>query len=80
LPNLIPQIASVLDLPTANIVDIFDALGGVNLSGWQYFCDGQNCSPWAPNSLGHTMIAEEVYRVAFAKFFPSKPAMDKFLI
>ena len=39
LPYLVPEIAQELNLES-NVIDIFDALGGENMSGYyEYFCN-----------------------------------------
>lgn len=70
LPLLIKKIAPLVE---ANIIDVFDLLGGAKLADWTYFCDGESCKDYTPNNLGHTMIAAEVYKTAFAKLFPPQP-------
>ena len=52
--ELIPEIAEELGLPEENVVKINEALGGPNLTEYQYFCDGQNCCDGChPNDSGY---------------------------
>ena len=77
IPNLVPQIAAELGLPPENVIDIFNALGGSALSGWNFYCDMRSCDDVHPNDSGYLHIASHVYKRLFLKPLPNgdwKPA------
>ena len=43
LPVLIPDIAKQLDIADDRIIDLFNIMGGSDLTRYELFCDGQNC-------------------------------------
>jgi len=67
LPKLIPQIAKEAGLPDENVVNLFEAMGGANLTMWEKYCDGQSCDAVDPNNAGYTTMAAYVYKSIFLK-------------
>ena len=73
-PDLIPQIGKDLGLPDDHVIDIFNPLGGKELSEWQFFCDGQSCDDCHPNDAGYSMLASEIYKKLFLRPIPQDDA------
>lgn len=72
-PELIPQIAQELELPSDRVIDIMGAMGGKNQSSFELFCDGQSCDACHPNDAGYSFMAAEVYKHLF---LPPMPEQD----
>ncbi|GMH79370.1 hypothetical protein TL16_g08122 [Triparma laevis f. inornata] len=64
LPTIIPFINDENDSVTG-VIDVFSALGGAELSKYEFFCNGQNCDQCHPNDMGYSVMAAEVYKALF---------------
>ncbi|GMH68940.1 hypothetical protein TrST_g3189 [Triparma strigata] len=64
LPILVPFIASENDYVTG-VIDVFSALGGADLSKYEFFCNEQSCDQCHPNDQGYSVMAATVYKALF---------------
>ena len=59
------------DIPPSHIVDIYNTLGGTNLTKFHLICDEQM---WPcdghPNDMGHKIMASQVYKAMFQHPLP----------
>lgn len=67
LPSIIPNdIVDVLLLTypesSIEIISIFDAMGGIELTEYAAFCDGQNCDQCHPNDAGYGLLAMTTFK------------------
>jgi len=65
LPKLIPKIAKEAGIPDDQVINMFEAMGGVELTMWEKYCDGQSCDDIHPNNAGYTTMAAYVYKSIF---------------
>ena len=59
--QILPTNTSCEESGAEGVIDVFSALGGADMTGYQYFCDGQNCDQCHPNDDGYAHMAEAVY-------------------
>ena len=66
-PQIIPDIAKSEELKDADVkvIDVFNMMGGVGLTHYEHFCDGQNCDACHPNDAGYTALASGIYKYLF---------------
>ena len=57
LPILIPKIGEQCGIPKENIIDLFSAMGGSDLSMPELFCVPDACDYFHPNENGHKIMA-----------------------
>lgn len=62
-PLLVPAIAE--ESGVEGVIDVFSALGGADLTDYQFFCDGQNCDQCHPNDAGYVVLGATVYKTLF---------------
>lgn len=59
---LVPTIAHSCGLPDENVIDLYDAMGGKDLSMTELFCVPDACDYFHPNDAGHKLMAKVIYR------------------
>ena len=74
-PILIPQIAEQAGFDTSknvNVIDVFNYMGGKDLTQWELFCDDQRCDACHPNDAGYAFLGAKIYGKLFGKPLPQK--------
>ena len=67
LPALTKQVANKCGLPKDQVIELFDAMGGEDLSMPELFCDpkikqyDQKCDGFHPNKVGYSVIAQIMF-------------------
>ncbi len=72
MPKIIPDLAKELNLTSDRVINIFDAMGGANLTGYEKFCDGQFCDYTHPNDAGYTFMANYIFKLLYLSPIPTK--------
>jgi len=62
LPKLMPEMAKEMGIPPQNVVNMFELMGGKELSHPEYFPDFIHC-----NDEGYHVMAEEIFLVIAQK-------------
>lgn len=73
LPVLVPTIAEQCGIPSENVIDLFSAMGGHDLSQPELFCVPDACDYFHPNEGGHQVIAKVIYKAIFDQEIPEMP-------
>ena len=65
-----PSIAQSCGLPDDNVIDLYEPMGGKDLSMIELFCVPDLCDYFHPNDAGHKIIAKVVYRKLLGEEMP----------
>ena len=77
-PEIIPQIAESLKLPKQNVINIFQTLGGKELSGSnKFFCNSYCCDGVHPTDPGYFVMAKKIFKTLFENSIISGESTDK---
>ena len=61
-PALIPKLAADCGVKEDHIVNLFELMGGKELTKYELFCSGQWCGYMKPNFVGMVYAASQVYK------------------
>ena len=77
LPKLVPEIGEKCGIPKENIINLFDPMGGNDLSMPELFCVPDACDYFHPNEIGHKLIAKVIYKTIFGEEMPEVPDSER---
>ena len=70
---LVPTIAEECGIPSENVIDLFTAMGGRDLSQPELYCVPDACDYFHPNEGGHLVMAKTIYKAIFGVEIPEMP-------
>ena len=73
LPILVPTIGEQCGLPKENIINLFEPMGGHDLSMPELFCVPDACDYFHPNEIGHDKMAKVIYKAIFGEEMQDVP-------
>lgn len=70
LPELVPKTAVRCGLPSEQVIDLNEPMGGNGLTMPELFCVPDACDYFHPNDAGHKIIAKVMYQKFFGEEMP----------